>query len=99
MYTDMLPSFAKFKVPVYVYFVKNLDRTKPTTDERSRDLAKKKMHNIFVMENVDFDMMRGKEQKRWIEHDNLLQRFWPDRCRRIGSNGSDPDDRKRMVSG
>jgi hypothetical protein len=99
MYTDMLPSFAKFKVPVYVYFVKNPDRKKHNTDERSRDLARKKIPNIFVMENVDFAMVRGKEQKSWIEHDNLLQRFWPDRCRRIGTNGSNSDDRKRMVNG
>ncbi len=92
MYIDLLPLLGHFPGPVYAYWVEGTD-----TDDFSRRLAQSKRPNTFVMENVDFDIVKGKEKRRSIKHDLLMQRFWADRCRRIGTNGSDPDDRKRMV--
>ena len=51
------------------------------------------------MVGADFAMVKGKEKSSMVLHDNLMQRFWLDRCRRIGTNGSDPDDKMRMVRG
>lgn len=94
MYVDMAPSLTPFTVPVYAYFVAGSD-----TEGNSRSLAKQKRSNIFVMENIEFVMVKGKEERRSVKHDNLMQKFWLDRCQRIGTNGTNPDDKKRMIAG
>lgn len=93
MSIDMSSQLAALGVPVYAYFVEENDDTK----DNSHRLARKKLPNVFVMKNVEFDMVKGKEQERPVGHDFLMREFWLDRCRRMGTNGSDPDDKKRMV--
>ncbi|HTS26985.1 MAG TPA: hypothetical protein VMH81_14010 [Bryobacteraceae bacterium] len=92
MYIDMSSLLRSFPVPVYAYFVQGSD-----TEDNSLSLAGAKRPKTFVMENVDFDLVKGKVKRRPIKHDLLMQRFWLDRCNRIGTDGSDPDDKKRMV--
>ncbi|MGC2657508.1 MAG: hypothetical protein WA324_05995, partial [Bryobacteraceae bacterium] len=94
MYQDLSSQLTALGVPVYAYFVVGSD-----TEDNSRKLAKTKNANIFVMENVDFTTVKGKVGKTPIKHDNLMQRFWMDRCQRIGTNGTNPEDKKRMVTG
>jgi hypothetical protein len=91
MYGGTWLQFASSTIPVYAYFV--------DTAINSRKLAAAKNPNVFVMQGVEFFREGGKEKSRGVKHDNLMQKFWLDRLRRIGSNGSDPDDRKRMVKG
>lgn len=89
MYRGTAGFFETVSVPVYAYF--------NDTEKHSRELATKRKPNIFVMEGVEFFRVRGREESRMVKHDNLMQKFWLDRCRRIGTNGTDPDDKKRMV--
>jgi hypothetical protein len=90
MYGDTASHLAKLSVPVYAYF--------NDTERNSRALAAKKKPNIFVMQAVDFYTAKGYPHGI-VHHDLLMQRFWLDRCHRIGSNGNDPDDKRRMVRG
>jgi hypothetical protein len=92
-YINLSVEFAKLGKTVYSYFVDGSNGT----DGNSRRLAKLKLPNVFVLRNVDFDIVKGKVKEREIGHDLLMQRFWADRCQRIGTNGSDPDDKKRMI--
>jgi len=94
LYPNLVPNLASFTQPIYAYFVNGSG-----TESNSRKLAATRRSNVFVMENVDFDIVKGKEQRRAIKHDFLMQRFWLDRCQRIGTNGTDPDDKKRMIKG
>ena len=85
MYGDTASQLAGLKVPMYFYF--------NDTADNSRQLAqlaankKNPKPNIFVMDAHD------------VPHDFLMDKFWADRCQRIGTNGQDSDDRKRMVHG
>ena len=93
MYADLSAKLTGIGVPVYAYFVAGSD-----TEDNSLTLARKKNPNVFVMENVDrFAVVKGKTEKVGVKHDNLMQRFWQERCQRIGTNGSNPEDKKRMV--
>jgi hypothetical protein len=95
MYADLSAQLTALGVPVYAYFVAGSD-----TEGNSRALARKKNPNVFVMENVDsFVVTKHKTEKVRVKHDNLMQRFWQERCQRIGTNGSNPEDKKRMVAG
>jgi hypothetical protein len=90
MYGNTASHFESVTVPVYAYF--------NDTAAHSRALAAKRKPNIFVMEAVDFYTPKGKPGSI-VHHDLLMQRFWLDRCQRIGTNGKDPDDKRRMVRG
>jgi hypothetical protein len=79
------------KIPIYVYYAIG-----GSTEDHSHDLAKLRKPNIFVMAGVDINTVQGKEQRRPVEHDLLMQRFWLDRCLRMGTNGTNLDDQKRM---
>ena len=88
MYGSTASTLQSVQVPVYAYYV--------DTAEKSRGLAAQKKPNIFVMKGVDFYMEKGKEKTKLIHHDLLMQRFWFDRLQRIGTNGTHPEDQKRM---
>jgi hypothetical protein len=90
MYGDTASHLETLTVPVYAYF--------NDTAAKSRALAAKKKPNIFVMEPVDFYTAKNKPSD-YIHHDFMMQRFWLDRCQRIGSNGTDPEDKRRVVHG
>lgn len=90
MYGDTASHLATVTVPVYTYF--------NDTATNSRALAAMRKPNIFVMESVDFYTAKGKPSGI-IHHDLLMQRFWLDRCQRIGTDGKDPEDKRRMVRG
>lgn len=90
MYGNALWSqLAAVKVPVYAYYV--------GTAKHSIELANRRRPNVFVMKGVEYSMQKGKEVETWVPHDNLMQHFWLDRLRRIGTNGTNPEDRKRLV--
>jgi hypothetical protein len=91
MYGNTATHLVSAKVPVYAYY-----SAKDTT-ANSQELAKKRLPNIFVMVGGEFYIERGKEQIRKVPHDNLMQRFWLDRCKRMGTNGGNPEDQKLMV--
>ena len=89
MYGNTATYLESAKVPVYAYY--------NDTAGNSRELARKRLPNVFVMVGGEFYIARGKEQMRMVPHDNLMQKFWLDRCRRMGTNGSHPEDQKLMV--
>jgi hypothetical protein len=84
-------AFVNAGVPVYAYF--------NDTENISRDLASKKNPRVFVMDPM-VEVCVSKNGKSFpcrVRHDNLMMKFWADRCQRIGSNGSNPEDRKLMI--
>ena len=68
-----------------------------TPQRRSLALAKKRITNVFVMAGGEFYIERGKERMRLVHHELQMQKFWLDRCRRIGTNGTHREDKKLMV--
>lgn len=89
MYENTADFLEPLTIPVYAYF--------NDTAAHSRALARKRKPNIFVMEAVDFYKKDG-SPGGIVHHDLLMQRFRLDRCQRIGSNGKDPEDKRRMGS-
>jgi hypothetical protein len=89
MYGNTAESLASAKVPVYAYY--------NDTSGRSRELARRRLPNVFVMAGGEFYMVQGQERMRMVHHDLQMQKFWLDRCLRIGTNGSHPEDKKLMV--
>jgi hypothetical protein len=88
MYSNTADSMASAGVPVYAYY--------NSTAAKSRALAKRRIPNVFVMAGGEFYVERGKERMRLVHHDLQMQKFWLDRCLRIGSNGTHPADKKLM---
>jgi hypothetical protein len=89
MYGNTADSLASAKVPVYAYY--------NDTSGKSKELARRRLPNVFVMAGGEFYIVRGKEQMRMVHHDLQMQKFWLDRCLRIGTNGTHPEDKKLMV--
>lgn len=89
MYGNTADSLASAGVPVYAYY--------NDTSKKSRDLAKRRLPNVFVMTGGEFHVVQGRQQMRMVHHDLQMQKFWLDRCLRIGTHGSHPEDRKLMV--
>ena len=89
MYGNTAESLASARVPVYAYY--------NDTSGKSRELARRRLPNVFVMAGGEFYMVQGRERMRMVPHDLQMQKFWLDRCRRIGTNGSHPEDKKLMV--
>jgi hypothetical protein len=89
MYGNTAEFLASAKVPVYAYY--------NDTAAKSRALARRKLPNVFVMAGGEFQIVQGRERMRMVHHDLQMQRFWLDRCRRIGTHGSHPEDKKLMV--
>jgi hypothetical protein len=80
---------ASANVPLYAYY--------NDTAGKSRELARRRLANVFVMAGGEFYMAQGRERMRMVHHDLQMQKFWLDRCRRIGTRGSHPEDKKLMV--
>jgi hypothetical protein len=89
MYGNTADSLASAKVPVYAYY--------NDTSGKSRELSRRRLPNVFVMAGGEFYMSQGREQMRLVHHDLQMQKFWLDRCLRIGANGTHPEDKKLMV--
>ena len=89
MYGNTADALASAKVPVYAYY--------NDTSGKSRDLAKRRLPNVFVMTGGEFHIVQGRERMRMVHHDLQMQKFWLDRCLRIGTNGGHPEDKKLMV--
>jgi hypothetical protein len=89
MYGNTADSLASAKVPVYAYY--------NDTAGKSQTLARRRIPNVFVMAGGEFYIAQGREQMRLVHHDLQMQKFWLDRCLRIGTNGNHPEDKKLMV--
>ncbi|MBI4905823.1 MAG: hypothetical protein HY820_19470 [Acidobacteria bacterium] len=76
-------------VPVYAYF--------NDTAANTLEMARKRISYIYVMDPQEVSTVRGRQVSSRVPHDNLMQKFWLHRCQRIGSNGTNPEDRKLMV--
>jgi hypothetical protein len=90
MYGNTAESLALAGVPMYACY--------NDTSGNSRELARRRLPNVFVMTGGEFYgefyMVQDRERMRMVPHDLQMQKFWLDRCRRIGTNGSHPEDRK-----
>jgi hypothetical protein len=89
MYGNTAHFLAAANVPVYAYF--------NDTAVKSRELASRKLPHVFVMAGREIHIEGGRERMRMVHHDLQMQKFWLDRCRRIGTHGSHPEDKKLMV--
>ena len=89
MYGNTAKSMLDVGVPVYAYF--------NDTESNSRYLAGLKNPKITVMDPQETFTQGGKVLSRRVKHDNLMQKYWLDRCQRIGSNGTNIDDKKLKI--
>jgi hypothetical protein len=89
MYGNTADSLAASKVPVYAYY--------NDTAGNSKALARRRLPNVFIMPGLEFYRERGQERTRMVHHDLQMQKFWLDRCKRMGTNGSDPEDKQLMA--